>query len=55
MTTDLMLGTAKFNDFFVNVGPTLDRKIPEQDRNPDYSMQARAVSLCTFNRSLKPK
>ena len=55
MTTDLMLGTAKFNDFFVNVGPTLARKIPEQDRNSEYFMQARAVSLCTLNLSLKPK
>ena len=43
MTTDLKLVTEKFNDFFVNVGPTLARKIPEQDRNPEDFMQARAV------------
>ena len=43
VTTDLKLVTEKFNDFFVNVGPTLARKIPEQDRNPEYFMQSRAV------------
>ena len=43
MTTDLKLVTEKFNDFFVNVGPTLARKIPEQDRNPEDFLQARAA------------
>ena len=43
VTTDLKLVTEKFNDFFVNVGPTLALKIPEQDRNPEYFMQSRAV------------
>ena len=43
MTTDLKLVTEKFNDFFVNVGPTLARKIPEQHRNPKDFMQVRAV------------
>ena len=42
-TTDLKLVTEKFNDFFVNVGLSLARKIPEQDRNPEYCMQAGAV------------
>ena len=48
VTTDLKLVTEKFNDFFVNVGPTLARKIPEQDCNPEYFMQSRAVFSLYF-------
>ena len=44
VTTDLKLVTEKFSDFFVNAGPTLARKIPEQVRNPEYFMQLSAVS-----------
>ena len=34
VTDDKQSVAEKFNDFFVNVGPNLPKKIPEQKQNP---------------------
>ena len=34
VTDDKQTVAEKFNDFFVNVGPNLAKKIPEQKQNP---------------------
>ena len=41
ITTDKTLISEKFNDFFINVGPTLASKIPEQSVKPEYYLSKR--------------
>ena len=33
----------KFNDFFINVGPYLSKKIPNQNCSPDQFIKLKAV------------
>ena len=39
MTSDKRLISEKFNDFFVNIGPTLAKRIPIIDKSPLSYMQ----------------
>ena len=40
MTSDKKLISEKFNDFFVNIGPTLAKRIPITDKSPLSYMQS---------------
>ena len=43
VTTDPKVISNKFNDFFVNVGPSLANKIPHQDTPPEHYLRNRAL------------
>ena len=43
VTTDPKVISNKFNDFFVNVGPSLADKIPHQDTPPEHYLRNRAL------------
>ena len=42
-TTDMKIICEKFNDFFINVGPSLSKKIPMQNCSPDQYIKMKAV------------
>ena len=42
-TTDMKIICEKFNDFFINVGPSLSKKIPPQISSPDDYIKTKAV------------
>ena len=42
-TTDMKIICEKFNDFFINVGPTLSKKIPPQNSSPDDYIKTKAI------------
>ena len=44
ITTDKQTISNKFNDFFINVGPTLSRKIPKQDVLPEHYMKFNSLN-----------
>ena len=43
LTTDMKLVCNKFNDFYINVGPSLSEKIPKQDILPVNFMKYKAI------------
>ena len=43
LTTDMKLVCNKFNDFYINVGPSLSGKIPKQDILPVNFMKYKAI------------
>ena len=42
-TTDMKIICEKFNDFFINVGPSWSKKIPPQNSSPDDYIKTKAV------------
>ena len=44
ITTDKQTISNKFNDFFINVGPTLSRKIPKQDVLHEHCMKFNSLN-----------
>ena len=42
-TTDMKIICEKFNDFFINVGPSLSKKIPNRNCSPDQFIKMKAV------------
>ena len=42
-TTDMKIICEKFNDFFINVGPSLSKQIPPQNSSPDDYIKTKAV------------
>ena len=44
ITTDKQTISNKFNDFSINVGPTLSRKIPKQDVLPEHYMKSNSLN-----------
>ena len=43
ITSDMKIISNKFNDFFINVGPSLSRKIPNQVSTPESFMKSKAL------------
>ena len=50
ITNDKKLISNKFNDFFINVGPTLANRIERQNKNPEQFMKAKV----TYSLYLEP-
>ena len=50
ITNDKQLISDKFNDFFINVGPNLAKRIEKQNKNPEQFMKAKV----TFSLYLEP-
>ena len=50
ITNDKQLISDKFNDFFINVGPNLAKRIEKQHENPEPFMKAKV----TFSLYLEP-
>ena len=50
ITNDKQLMSDKFNDFFINVGPNLAKRIEKQNKNPEQFMKAKV----TFSLYLEP-
>ena len=50
ITKDKQLISDKFNDFFINVGPNLAKRIEKQNKNPEQFMKAKI----TFSLYLEP-
>ena len=55
ITSDMKIISNKFNDFFINVGPSLSRKIPNQVSTPESFMKSNALTVCIWNPLVKVK
>ena len=55
ITNDKQTISNKFNDFFINVGPTLSRKIPKQNVLPEHYMKLTLWIACILNLYLNRK
>lgn len=55
VTSDKALIAKKFNDFFINVGPTLANKIPTQSLKPEHYLKDKMVNSILLMPLLEPE